>query len=442
MIKKYFLPSILIFLISCITPVKEIYIIEKIPDNILLELSPQERKESQEIWRLIEEGKAKKAYLKLRKMDPNSFFTSISVGYSLLLMGNLEQAELSFKKALSIQKESSSPHVGLAQIFEKKGDLKGAFLEWREAYNLNPQNVNVKLRFERLKNSKTESALKKANEYISSNNIEDAIKSFEEVLFYSPELVPVRLQLVELLEKKGRELECISHLEVISRDQPENLSIKRKLGLLYLKNENYERAYDLFKELSNFDPKDMELKELLIKAENALLSVKLPPAWKDIPNKRAITRGDLAGLISVKFQKFFKDLYIKPPIIVDISNHWAQNFILQITSLEIMDVYPNHAFYPEDFISRQNFAVAIYRLIDVLERLGKNIYSKLEYRKPEIKDVPLEHTLRATIEKLVGYGIMSVKENGFFKPGDPVSGSESLSIISFIYELAEGGSRR
>jgi hypothetical protein len=66
----------------------------------------------------------------------------------------------------------------------------------------------------------------------------------------------------------------------------------------------------------------------------------------------------------------------------------------------------------------------------------------LEYRKPEIKDVPLEHILRATIEKLVGYGIMSVKENGFFKPGDPVSGSESLSIISFIYELAESGSRR
>lgn len=441
MIKRYFFLLILIFLISCITPVKEIYIVEKIPDSIILELSPQERKESQEIWKLIEEGKGKKAYLKLKKMDPNSFFTSVSTGYSLLLMGNLEQAELWFKKALSIKKESSSPHVGLAQILEKKENLKGAFSEWREAYNLNPQNVNVKLKLDRLKNVNTEKALKEASNYISSNDVENGIKSLEEVLFYSPELVPARIQLVELLEKSGRELECISHLEIISRSQPENLSIKRKLGLLYLKNENYERAYDLFKELSDLDPKDREMKELLMKAENALLSLKLPLAWKDIPSKRAITRGDLAGLIAVKFQKLFKDLYIKPPIIVDISNHWAQNFILQVTSLEIMDVYPNHAFYPEDFISRQNFAVAIYRLIDVIERLGKNIYGKLEFKKAEIKDIPFEHTLRTAIEKIACFGIMKVKEDGYFKPGEPISGSEAISIISFVYELSERPSR-
>lgn len=437
MINKYFYYIPLIFLISCFTPLKEVYIIEKIPDAIIYELPPRERKESYEIWKLIEEGKGRKAYLKAKKMEPNSFFASISKGYSLLLMGNLDQAELWFKKASSIKKDSSSPHVGLAQILEKRGDTKGAFSEWREAYSLNPQNVNVKLRLDRLKNFNTERALKRANEYISSKDAENGIKSLEEALFYSPELVPPRLQLIELLEGVGRELECISHLEILSRSQPENLSIKRKLGILYLKNENYERAYDLFKELSEFDPKDKELKELLLKAENGLLSVKLPPAWKDIPNKKVITRGDLAGLIAIKFQKFFKDLYIKPPIVIDISNHWAHNFILQVTSLEIMDVYPNHAFYPEDFISRQNLAVTIYRLIDVLERLGKNIYGKLVYKKPEIKDIPFEHTLRATIEKIVGYGIMNVKDNGFFRPGDPVSGSESISIITFIYELTE-----
>lgn len=437
MIKKYFYYILLIFLISCIAPVKEVYIIEKVPDAIIYELPPRERKESYEIWKLIEEGKGRKAYLKLKKMEPNSFFTSISTGYSLLLMGNLDQAELWFKKALSIKKDSSSPHVGLAQILEKKGDIKGAFSEWREAYTLNPQNVNVKLRLERLKNFNTERALKKANEYIASKDMENGIKSLEEVLFYSPELVPPRLQLIDLLERMGRESECISHLEILLRSQPENLSIKKKLGILYLKNENYERAYDLFKELSEFEPKDSELKELLLKAENGLLSVKLPPGWKEIPNKKAITRGELAGLIAVKFQKFFKDLYIKPPIVVDISNHWAHNFILQVTSLEIMDVYPNHAFYPEDFVSRQNFAVTIYRLIDILERLGKNIYGKLQYKKPEIKDIPLEHTLRGTIEKIVGYGIMDLKDNGFFRPGDPVSGSESISIITFVYELSE-----
>ncbi len=438
--RRIFYIAIFFSLISCITKVKEIYIIEKVPDKTILTLSPQERRASDEIWKLIEEGKGRKAYLKLKKMDPNSFFTSLSTGYALLLMGKIDQAELFFKKALSIEGGSSSPHVGLAQILEKKGDLRGAFLEWKEAYNLNPQNVNVKLRLDRLKNVNTEKALKEANDYISSNDIENGIRALEEALFYSPELVPSRLKLIELLEKRGRDFECISHLEIISKAQPENLSIKRKLGLLYLKNESYERAYDLFKELSEIDPKDKELKELLIKAENGLLSVRLPSAWKDIPNKKAITRGDLASLIAVKFQKFFKDIYIKPPIIVDISNHWAQNFILQVTSLEIMDVYPNHAFYPEDYVSRQNFAVAVYRLIDVLERMGKSIYAKLEYKKPEVKDIPMEHTLRTTIERMVGYGIMNVKE-GFFKPGDPVSGSEGIAIISFIYELSEHSKR-
>lgn len=433
---KIFYSFLLLFFISCVTPVKDIYIIERIPDNLILDLSQKERAQSSEIWKLIEEGKGRKAYLKLKKMDPNSFFTSLSTGYSLLLMGNFDQAELWFKKAESIEKGSSSPHVGLAQIYEKKGDLKEAFSEWRKAYNLNPQNVNVKLRLEKLKNLNTEKALKRANEYISGGDMEKGINSLEEALFYSPELIPVRLQLIELLEKEGREIECISHLEVVSKSQPENLSIKRKLGILYLKNENYERAYDLFKELSQYDPKDREIKELLIRAENGLLSVKLPPAWKDIPDKKAITRGDLASIIAVKFQKLFKDIYIKPPIIIDISNHWARNFILQVTSLEIMDVYPNHAFYPEDFINRQSFAVAVYRLIDVLERLGKNIYGKLEFKKPEIKDISVEHTFRGTIEKIVGYGIMDLKD-GFFRPGDPVSGRESIGVISFIYEISE-----
>ncbi|MGQ9617496.1 MAG: S-layer homology domain-containing protein [Candidatus Aminicenantia bacterium] len=429
--------AIFIFLISCITPVKEVYIIEKFPEEAILDLQPQERKSSTEIWKLIEEGKAKRAYLKLKKMDQNSFFTSLTTGYALLLKGELEQSELWFKKALSIKKESSSPHVGLAQIYEKKGDFKNAYAEWKTADTLNPQNVNVRLRVEKLKTTNTEKFLQKAEEHLSSNDMENAIKAFEEALFYSPELTPTRLKLTEILEKIGRELECIPHLEIASKEQPANLTIKKKLGLLYLKSENYERAYEIFRELSQIDPKDNELKGLLVRAENGIISLRLPPFWKDIPNKKAITRADLAALIAVKFKKFFKDIYIKPPIITDISNHWAQNFILQITSLEIMDVYPNHAFYPENPISRQDLAVAIYRLTDILERLGKNIFRKIEYKRKEIKDIPLEHMLRGTIEKVVFYGLMDTEEGGNFRPGDFVSGGEGLATISFVYEIAD-----
>ncbi len=436
--RRVFLKAfIILFVISCVPTVREIYIIERLPEETVLELPTSQKEEFNEIWKLIEQGKARKAYLRLKKMDQNSFFTSVSTGYSYLLMDNLEQAELWFKKAISIKNENSSPHVGLAQVLEKKGDSKGAFSEWRIASNLNPQNVNVKLRFERVKANNTEKLLKKADEYLLKGDMENGINTLEEVLFYSPELIQIRLRLIELYEKIGKGHECISHLEIVSRAQPSNLSVKKKLGELYLKNENYERALDIFQELSQFDPKDKEIKELLSRAENAVLSMKIPDTWKELPNKRAITRGDLAGLISVKFQKFFIDFYIKPPIIIDISNHWAKNFIFQVTSLEIMDVYPNHAFYPENLVSRQDLAVAIYRLADVLERFGKKIFNKLGYKKPEIKDIPVEHALRGVIEKVVGHGIMELKETGYFRPGDPVSGKEGLAIISFLFELAE-----
>ena len=50
----------------------------------------------------------------------------------------------------------------------------------------------------------------------------------------------------------------------------------------------------------------------------------------------------------------------------DISNHWAQDYILSMLNNEIMEVYPDGTFKPEKAISRGEFALALAKQMNLI----------------------------------------------------------------------------
>ena len=115
-------------------------------------------------------------------------------------------------------------------------------------------------------------------------------------------------------------------------------------------------------------PDNQETAERLQTIKNRLGIFELPSQYNSIISSTAVSRQEVAALLGVKFKDILEDPTGQPRIITDISTSWASTFILKMTSLEILEVYPNHTFQPRKTVSRAEMAQILYRLIQALKK--------------------------------------------------------------------------
>ncbi|MEW6455996.1 MAG: S-layer homology domain-containing protein [Acidobacteriota bacterium] len=425
----------LIIIVGCVTKTSRVILIEKIPPVLLEEFKKVEKEEFERAWSLLEKGYGRKAYLKLKRFDVNKPSVLVAIGYSYLLRGNVKKSEGYFIRALEINNAICSSHVGLAQLYEMEGKNREAFLEWKKTIELNPENNVAKERMELIKKEQTKKYIGEGKYLVKKGDVENARKLFIMALFFTPESYEAHYELFNIYKLKKDRKGMIEELKKLTQLEPENYDLKKQLGGILFEDKQYKEALEIYRELFRSFPDDISIREKLELVEKEWQALTLPAEWRKIPEKSVITRGELASIISNKFNYYFSHLDKKPPIITDISGTWYYSFILEITSLGIMDVYPNHAFYPGEMVKRQDLAEIIGRLIELFEKLKLGKKKEFISRKMEIRDVSSEHWHWESIRKAVSYGFMSLFPDGTFRPNNFVSGKETLEVFNRITEI-------
>jgi Tfp pilus assembly protein PilF len=437
-VKKTFCILLLITLFSsCATyqpPPPSLYIGD-LPQAAAAELSLEERIIAEEAWSNLKQGKGDKARKIISHLGSENPFYYVGLGYSYLLLKEFQAAENSFKNALRDHPEMALVHIGLAQVYQETGRESLAFAEYREVLKREPEHSWAKQEFEILKNKKTEEALEEAKAARSEGDTERSKEAYNKTLYYSPKNTESHLALADIYIKENKLQNALTHLRTASSNEPDNREILKKYGEVLFQAEQYTKSLEIYEKLLDLEPQSEETKEKIETLKNRLGIFELPSQYNSIISREAVSREEIAALLSVQFKEILGVPSTKPPIIIDIATSWASKFILHITSFKIMEVYPNHTFLPKKIVTRAEMAKILLQLINYLKKKGYRFIQQIPLEMIQISDVPPDNYYYEPIIQMISYDIMDLSPERSFNPDLPVSGTESTKLLNIILAL-------
>jgi len=406
--------------------------IDNLPQSIVAELSLDERIVVEEAWRSLRQGKGNKARKALMRLDEQSPFYYVGMGYAYFMLNDLALAEDFFKAAQRYSPDMNIVHLGLGQIYHRTGRDDLAFAEFREILKKNPDHIWVKAQYENIKRQKTQESLDRGKTYLDAGDIENSKEAYLRTLYYSPESVQAHLALANIFQQENNLENALVHLEAAAENDPENMAILERYGdILFLINEN-KQSLEVYEKLLGEEPGNQEYQQRVEILKNRLGIFELPSQYNAIVTSEAVSKEDMAALLSVKFKGVLEETKREPPIIIDIATSWADNYILQMTSLGLLDIYPNHTFRPKKIITRAEMAEILLRLVNYLKDRGYPFLQMIPPESIQISDVSPDNYYYQPIIQIVSYDIMSLSPDKTFNPDLPVSGQDAIRLLDII----------
>ena len=440
MVKKVLFPlsvAGLVFLWSCAAyqPPPPALHIEELPSDWVSQMSLDDRLITEDAWDSLRSGNTRRAQKLLVKLDPGSPFYYVGLGYTALLSRDLLSAENLFRTAADNFPTLTFGFVGLAQIYLERGQLDDAFSSLRQVLKTRPDHPWAKPRYENTKIQMTEQALDRANTLRASGNIESSREAFLRALYYTPDSIEAHLALAEIFIDAENYQAALVHLKTAAVKDPDNLDIMKSYAQTLFKVENYQESLDAYENISEVEPENQGVQEQLQAIKNRLGIYELPSQYNAIPLSEAASKEELASLLAIKLKDIIDAPPLSPPIIIDISTSWASKYIIQITSLGLMDINPNHTFQPKRAVTRAEMAEILYRLTEGLKEKGINFIQQIPTSQIEITDVSRDNFYYQPILTMISYDIMTLASNTTFNPDIPVTGQEAIKFLDIILAL-------
>lgn len=440
MVKKTLITALFSSLLwSCATyqpPPPSLYIGE-LPESIVTELSLDERILTEDAWNNLKQGRVKKAEKIIEKLGRRSPFYFVGLGYASFILNRLSEAEGAFAQALVDYPEMSVAHIGLAQVYQKLGRDREAFVEFREVLKAEPDNTWARQSFEDLRNRKTQQSLEEAEIYLAQKDTQKSKRAYLEALFYSPQSREAHLALARIYKDESVLQNALIHLKAVSDNEPKNEEVLKLYGEALYEAEDYPRSLEIYERILELKPRDNEIKARVDRLKNRLGIFELPSQYESIPASEAISKEETAALIAIKFKDIIEESRTKPPIIIDIATSWASKYILKTTSIGLLDVYSNHTFQPKKIVTRAEMADILFRLINYLRGKGYSFIIQIPPERIQISDVSPDNIYYQKILRVISYDIMDLSVDRIFNPDLPISGQETVRLFDIILALIE-----
>lgn len=267
-----------------------------------------------------------------------------------------------------------------------------------------------------------------------------ALTALLKVLFYDPDSSEAHYELGRIyLQEDNVESAMIhfqSFLEKDTAGADRRKAVLRDIAEMHFLRQEFGRSLDYYERLRELEPADQDVLRRIEELKASLGIYELPSEYASIPTSEAVAREDLASLIGVKFKDLLDGPGRRTRIVVDIATSWAQNYIVEIASLDIMSVFDNHTFQPRRIINRAELAETAVRLIRFLQARGRRFVPLMEARRIQIADVTPENYYYPAIVEALSYQIMVLDPQRMFEPERTVTGREAIRVLDIILGLA------
>ncbi|MGE3919908.1 MAG: tetratricopeptide repeat protein [Gammaproteobacteria bacterium] len=187
---------------------------------------------------------AKKLYLELIELSPNTAELHNNLATIYYRESNLEEAIKHYAKAVYLQPDYIDAHFNLGLLFLKLHKIPEAIKQFNNVIILQPSHISAKTHL--------------ADLFLEENKLDKASLLYQEILFLQPENTDVlNNQGVIFLKLHQLEnaMQCFNKILTIDE---ENYSARNNLAALYLQENRYENAARHYQILLNKNTQDIE----------------------------------------------------------------------------------------------------------------------------------------------------------------------------------------
>lgn len=164
--------------------------------------------------------------------------------------------------------------------------------------------------------------------------------------------------------------------------------------------------------------------------------VRLPPEYRQITSRRAVTRAEFAALLAVRLntllQRAARDRVV---ILTDTRGHWADRWIQLAARAEVMPAYPTHEFEPDRPMQRREVAEAVAAVLDLRARPYGSRTRRWRGRDPDFTDLDPTHASYEAAVRAVSVGVLEVRRDNRFRPTATMRGTEAVDVVRRLERL-------
>jgi tetratricopeptide (TPR) repeat protein len=379
-------------------------IVVPVPPRIAMEnpaavspVPPKAKKDYDKLWSQFltakEDAKLVKELDKFLRKQKNSDAAIMIQAYLELHKRNNPGAAQKFEQVLAIKPDHRIAQYYLAELLFASGDYGRANSLFEKLLAADKTRTDLEMKRQKALLLATENLLRSAATAEKENRLTDAEAFYRQALSLAPKEPILHARLADLLLRANKKEEAAAERKIAEELTPRRNSTPPAGSI-----------------------DEAQVSEL---EDRGRWGTSIE-TFRQIRSAEAITREQLAALIVRYFPQVTES---RPPsrIITDIDGSWASSEIRTVVGIGLMDPLPNHSFEPSSKVTRSNFALAMGRLIRLLD-----------LPVPSSPPIPLTDLAPASVtypevQLALSFGLLPVEESGNFNAGGQVSGKEAVA---------------
>ena len=393
--------------------------------------------EHERAWLFLQAGdlaESERRFGEVLRRDPAFHPAEAGLGFVELARGRGEAAVARFAGALA-RTPTYVPALlgrGEALLFDDRVDE--AIESFRAALAVDPGLSAIRQRVEELRFTGLTDQVARARAASVAGRDTEARAAYERLIAASPDSGFLYLELAAVERRQGDTAAALDRVERALELDPNAVPAWLLMSEIYLDSGDLDRAEQALLRAEAIEP-NVEIARRLAALEARRRDARLPPEYFDIEAAEAITRGQLAVLIGVRFETLLGNAAAgRPVIITDTRDYWGYTWVIAVAGAGIMEADTNYRFQPERQVTRTELADVAVRLLRYSGGADQP-----SGPRPIFSDMTSGHLSYPAAADAVAAGVLEPLDRDAFQPSRLVGGAEAVAALGRVGILVGGG---
>jgi tetratricopeptide (TPR) repeat protein len=394
-------------------------------------------------WDALQAGDlagAERAFNDVRKRTSNSASAAAGLGYIALAKRDFDHAITRFDEAVALKPALAAALVGRGLAQAQSNRAVDAIASFEAAQAADPR-LDLASRIEALRFRAVDDAVAKARTAAAAGKLDEARRAYEQALVASPDSALLLRELAAIERRDGQAEQALAHLERAAMLDPADRATRLQIADILEAGGDIEgatKALEAAQAIERTPEVDARLAAIRDRADLA----KLPERYRRIPERAAVTRGDLAALLGVRLAALLHAAPARPSTLVtDVSGTWAAPWIAAVLRAGVMEAFPNHTFQPEAGIRRADLAAVVSRVLTLGAAIDPSRSGRWPKDKVTFSDLAATHPAYDAASRAVSTRVLDAGAAGAFEPTRPVTGAEAVEAVARLEKLTGSSGR-
>jgi tetratricopeptide (TPR) repeat protein len=364
-----------------------------------------------------------------------------ALGYVALAKKEYQDAVEHFDRAIAADAAYVPALVGRGEAQLALHENDEALKSFEVAAAADPQLPGVRSRIEVLRFRGLQDEVDAARKALEAGRLDEARAAYRRAIAASPQSPFLYRELAAVERKDDNLPEALTNAEKAAELDPGDPRALTLLAEIYEGQGDFAKAADTLTAAVALEPNealDVKIEELREKAAFAAM----PEEFKSIESTPTVTRAQLAALMGVRLDDLLRRARRRNAVVItDTRSNWAAPWILSVSRAGIMEVYPNHTFQPNAVVRRGDLAMAASRVLSLIAAENPRLAASWRNARRSFPDLAPGHLSYPAASLAIESGVMAAMGDGSFLLTRPLMGSEAVSAVKKLEELAEQRSR-